>query len=109
MVQVVRDVIRGNSVQFSAQFFDSNNTVVVPNTAIVCLSYYSNGASQAANVSLISGANNTWFGTWSTMNVDATPVDWTILALDGANNSLVATEGQFRVVSNKANPPGAPT
>ena len=109
MVAIVRDVIRGNMVQFSAQFYDSNNAVVTPNTAVVCLSYFSNGIANAANVTLAPAANNAWIGSWPTANVDATTVDWTILALDANAASIVASEGQFRVIANKANPPGQPT
>lgn len=107
-MKLVRDVVRGNSVQFEANFFDANTNPISPASAVIALAYYANGTPSSTNVSM-SASNNTWYGTWSSANADATQVAWTIFALDANNHPLAVSEGTFRVLANLANPGGFPT
>jgi hypothetical protein len=102
---LVKNVIRGNSVTFTSAFMDANNTIMTPASPSVTLYYKSNN--QYVSVSLDMEAINasSWSASWNSSNADVGVVQWHISA---GNATPVAMDGDFRILSNKANGgPGA--
>lgn len=97
---LVKNVIRGNSVTFTSTFLDANNAAVVPASPTVTLYYKSNNAYITVSANMASIGSNVWSGTWDSSNADVGIVEWHIA---GGAGTPIATDGEFRILSNKAN------
>lgn len=101
---LVKNVIRGNSVTFASSFLDANNNVVVPAAPVLSLYYKSNNIYVTATANLTFAAN-TWSAVWDSSNADVGIVEWHIA---GGVGTPIASDGEFRILANKANGgPGA--
>lgn len=101
---LVKNVIRGNSVTFASSFLDANNNVIVPSAPIVKLYFKSNNQYVTTTANLVL-SGNTWAAQWDSSNADVGIVQWHI---SGGAGTPVASDGSFRILSNKANGgPGA--
>jgi hypothetical protein len=96
---LVKNVIRGNSVTFTSSFLDANNNVLTPAAPVLSLYYKSNNAYITVTANLIM-TGNTWAASWDSSNADVGIVEWHI---SGGSGTPVALDGDFRILSNKAN------
>lgn len=103
---LVKNVVRGNQVNFTTRFYDANNTVLNPSDPTLTLYYKSNGSYITVTANLIYNSNsNFWASSWDSANADAGIVMWHI---SGGPGVPAAEDGEFRVLSNRANGgPGA--
>ena len=98
---LVKTVIRGNSIQFTATFRDANNDIVTPSVPTLTLHYKSNNAYINSTANMVSGASNTWSATWDSSNADVGIVQWHIT---GGSGVSIAEDGEFRIMGNDSNP-----
>jgi|SRR5882757_6619990 len=97
---LVKNVVRGNMVTFSSSFYDGTNTLVAPSDPKVTLYYKSNSVYVTVTSNLSISTTNTWIGTWNSSNADVGIVEWHISAGAG---TPIAEDGEFRILSNRAN------
>lgn len=96
---LVKNVIRGNSVTFNSSFLDANNNVLNPSIPTVTLYYKSNNAYVTVTANLTFAAN-VWSAAWDSSNADVGIVEWHI---SGGPGTAAALDGEFRILSNRAN------
>lgn len=102
---LVKNVIRGNSVTFTSSFFDANNNVVIPSAPALSVYYKSNNAYITESFNLISIGSNAWAAEWDSSKADVGLLEWHIT---GGIATPIAQDGEFRILSNRANGgPGA--
>jgi hypothetical protein len=102
---LVKNVVRGNPVTFTSTFVDENNEVMTPADPIVRVYYKSNNVYVTVTLTMTAANATAWSATWVSSNADIGVVRWHI----SAGSSTPATQdGDFRILSNKANGgPGA--
>lgn len=102
---LVKNVTRGCSVDFSTKFYNANNELILPFNPVLTLYYKSNTVYITSNVSFNTTDNITWQASWNSSNADVGIVEWHI---SGGSSTPIAMDGDFRILSNKANGgPGA--
>jgi hypothetical protein len=98
---LVKNVIRGNKVTFKSVFYDDNNIQIDPVAPTLTVYYRSNNAYLTVTANMtFSNTENKWVGTWDSSNADVGIVQWHIA---GGTGTSVAEDGDFRIISNKAN------
>jgi hypothetical protein len=97
---LVKNVIRGNSVTFTSSFLDANNNVMTPEEPAISLYYKSNNAYVTVSYDMLAVNATAWTATWDSSNADVGIVEWHIT---GGASTPVAMDGDFRILSNKAN------
>lgn len=101
---LVKNVIRGNSITFTSSFLDANNNIMVPQAPTLTVYFKSNSVYVNTSISMTS-SGNAWSASWDTSNADVGIVQWHI---SGGPTTPAALDGEFRILSNKANGgPGA--
>lgn len=100
---IVKDVIRGNHVVFTANFLDVGGFPVTPPNPTLFLFYKSNRANVNPTFAMANGTgSNGWVASWNSSNVDANSVVYWHISAGG--NTLLAMDGDFRVIANPSNP-----
>ena len=99
MIRVIKDVVRGTPVTFTATFYNSDDDQMAANTATLYVNYRVNNVANTANVVMDQVNTYYWEATWDSSNADAGTIDWSIVA-QGENKAV--SEGSFRVLANKA-------
>jgi hypothetical protein len=89
------NIRQGNSAEFVAEFFDSNNRITIPSGATLSITYTNTGnASQTDTVTL--GAVNSFFtGVWSSSGASLGLANWSVFA---SGNSTAAQVGLIRII-----------
>lgn len=101
MVQLIKDVVRGTSVTFTATFYDVDGNVITPNTATLFVYHRINDAASTTNTAMVSINATSYAATWDSTGVDPGVISWSIV---GQSDDKSVTEGSFRVLAGKATP-----
>jgi hypothetical protein len=89
------NIVQGNSAEFVAEFFDSNNQITVPSGATLSITYTNiSNASQTDTVTL--GPVNSFFlGVWSSTSAALGLAPWSVYA---TGFSTAAQTGVIRII-----------
>src|SRR5512146_1122345 len=92
--------IRGNTVVFTANFYDQNGQIITPVAAQVRVAYAVRGVSTIATLSM-TNSGGTWTADWDSSVADAGNVDW---HTQSTGSPSAADDGSFTLSANAANP-----
>ena len=90
------NIVQGNTAEFIAEFFDSNNATSVPVGASIIVDYTTiTNVSTSTTVSMTL-TNSFFIGTWSTANATLGVATWNLYA---TGESTAAQTGLIRVIA----------
>jgi hypothetical protein len=89
------NIVQGNSAIFTVEFFDSNENITTPSSAVLAITYTNTGyTSQTDTVPLT--INGSFFnGTWSSSSAAHGLANWVVTS---AGSTAVAQAGIIRVI-----------
>lgn len=93
-------IVRGNSVVFTAVFYDQTGAIISPVAASTRVTYDVSGVATTATVTLAEDSG-TWSGTWDSSVADTGTVYW---HTSSAGSPSAADDGSFELSANAANP-----
>lgn len=93
-------IVRGNTVEFSATFYDASGAVFTPATAVTYVTYDVAGVATTDTVTL-TASGDVWTGTWDSSVADAGTVYW---HTQSSGSPSGADDGSFTLSANAANP-----
>ena len=96
-----RNIPCGNTVQWTATFFDMNGAPTNPTSALIRITYSTALSTAQTDVSSMVQSSNTWTGTWYSSLAIAGNADWHLQATGTSINS--AYDGNFTLTANTAN------
>ena len=89
---------RGQLVTVAATFFDEDGVATTPASPVLHYSYEIDGVATTGEAAMAENSDGEWEAAIDTAPADDCIVYWTIRATG------IATEGNFRLVANPANP-----
>ena len=101
----LRNIVRGNSVQWSATFYDMNGAITNPLNAFVDVDYYVTATTQTTISLSMTQSGNTWSVVWDSSQAVAgvtTQVYWHLRSLAAAGIKS-AFDGSFMLTANVSN------
>jgi len=97
----LRNIVAGNTVQWTATFYDINGLATNPSNASINIVYSSTSSTAASTAVSMVQSSNTWTATWQSSNAIAGLVSWHLASMSPTINS--AKDGQFMLTANPAN------
>lgn len=95
-------IARGNDITFRVTFYDVDNEVTAPSSAILWVSFLEDGVEAEDEIEMTSEGGGLFSATWDSSIADAGPVHWHARS---SGPDKVAQDGSFTLVANDANPP----
>ena len=92
-------IIRGNTVLFTATFYDPDGVVMTVGSANVVVSFMTANVPQLVTISM-TAIGTTWKATWDSSVADTGTVYWHVVS---AGQPAAADDGSFSITANAAN------
>jgi hypothetical protein len=98
-------IVRGTTVQFLTNFFNSSGVAANPTTAAVFVNYpVTDGGGVSSNTGAIvmTQVVNDWTASWESKMARPGPVHWTVVS--SGSSPYSREDGQIKLTANPANP-----
>lgn len=98
---IVNVITRGNTVSFSATFYDADGEVTVPASASVSVNYLNTSSVRETTdpIAMSEQTDGSWHGEWSTAGALPARIYWSVKS----TGPLAAGDGVFDLSANLAN------